>query len=161
VRVRTCSDVHNALVELDVAHEIIQVPALSTTAQRAADLLGVRLDEIVKSLLFLLDGQPVLVLVPGDRTADPERLKTLAGCRKVTLARGAQVLDVTGYRVGSVPPVGLARDVPVVADERVFVPSVVYCGGGTEMTMLKLRSDDLRRLVRAQVANISSAPAAA
>jgi prolyl-tRNA editing enzyme YbaK/EbsC (Cys-tRNA(Pro) deacylase) len=159
--VRTCSDVHNALVELDVAHEIIQMPALSTTAQRAAGLLGVRLDEIVKSLLFLLDGRPALVLVPGDRTADPERLKTLTGCGKATLARGAQVLDVTGYRVGSVPPVGLARDLPVVADERVFVPPVVYCGGGTEMTMLKLRSADLRRLVDAQIADITSAPAAA
>jgi Cys-tRNA(Pro) deacylase len=159
--VRTCSDVHNVLTELDVAHEIIQLPALSTTAQRAADLLGVGRHEIVKSLLFLLDGQPTLVLVPGDRTADPERLKTLAGCKKATLARGAQVLDVTGYRVGSVPPVGLEQDLPVVADERVFLPPVVYCGGGTDMTMLKLRSDDLRRLVRAQVADISSAPAAA
>jgi prolyl-tRNA editing enzyme YbaK/EbsC (Cys-tRNA(Pro) deacylase) len=158
--VRTCSDVHNALVELDVVHEIIHVPAPSTTARRAADLLGVGLGEIVKSLLFLLDGRPVLVLVPGDRNADPERLKALTGCRKVTLARGAQVLDVTGYRVGSVPPVGLASDLPIVADERVFVPPVVYCGGGTEATMLKLRGDDLRRLVRARIADIATEPVA-
>jgi prolyl-tRNA editing enzyme YbaK/EbsC (Cys-tRNA(Pro) deacylase) len=157
--VRTCSDVHNFLTEQGVAHEIVQLPALSSTAQRAADLLGVPLGEVVKSLLFLLDGRPTLVLVPGDRLADPARLKAVAGCSKATLARGNQVLEVTGYRAGGVPPCGLATDLPVVADEAVFAPRVVYCGGGTEMTMLKVRSSDLRRLLQAKVAAVSMPPA--
>jgi prolyl-tRNA editing enzyme YbaK/EbsC (Cys-tRNA(Pro) deacylase) len=153
--VRTCSDVHNFLTEQGVAHEIVRLPALSTTARRAADLLGVPLGEVVKSLLFLLDGSPTLVLLPGDRSADPARLKELTGCTKAVLARGDQVLDVTGYRVGAVPPCGLATDLPVIADEAVFTPPVVYCGGGAEMTMLKLRSEDLRRLLPAKIAEIS------
>ncbi len=155
---RTCSDVHNFLVERGVAHEIVHLPAPSTTAQQAADLLGVALREIVKSLLFLLDGRATLVLVPGDRSADVEQLKAVAQCSKAALAPAGRVLDVTGYHVGAVPPCGLATSVPVVADESVFAPPVVYCGGGTRTTMLKVRSDDLRRLVQAQEATISIAP---
>jgi prolyl-tRNA editing enzyme YbaK/EbsC (Cys-tRNA(Pro) deacylase) len=155
--VRTCSDVHNFLTEQGVAHEMVRLPALSTTAQRAADLLGIPRGEVVKSLLFLLDGSPTLVLLPGDRNADTARLSELTGCKKAALARGGEVLDVTGYRVGAVPPCGLATDLPVIADEAVFAPPVVYCGGGAEMTMLKLRSEDLRRLLGARVAEISQA----
>jgi prolyl-tRNA editing enzyme YbaK/EbsC (Cys-tRNA(Pro) deacylase) len=66
---------------------------------------------------------------------------------------------VTGYRAGGVPPCGLETDLPVVADEAVFAPRVVYCGGGTEMTMLKVRSSDLRRLLQAKVAAVSMPPA--
>jgi Cys-tRNA(Pro) deacylase len=155
--VRTCSDVHNYLTEQGVAHEMVRLPALSTTAQRAADLLGIPRGEVLKSLLFLLDGSPTLILLPGDRSVDTARLGELTGCKKAALARGDEVLDVTGYRVGAVPPCGLATDLPVIADEAVFTPPVVYCGGGAEMTMLKLRSKDLRRLLGATVAEISQA----
>lgn len=152
---RSCSDVHNYLLEEGVQHEIIHLPALSRTPKQAAELLGVPLAEVVKSLLFVLDGRPTLVLVPGDRAADPELLRAVTGCAEVALARGKQVLDVTGYRSGAVPPCGLATDLPVVADRAVFESPIVYCGGGTTAAMLKLRSRDLRRLVKPRVASVA------
>jgi len=68
------------------------------------------------------------------------------------LANGKQVLDITGYRTGAVPPCGLESLLPVVADTAMFEPEVVYCGGGTTATMLKVRSDDLRRMLDPLVA---------
>ena len=153
---RSCSDVHNFLLEEDVPHEVLHLPALSRTARAAAELLGVPLREVVKSLVFYLDGRPTLVLVPGDKVADPHRLKVATGCTQAVLARGKQVLDVTGYRAGAVPPCGLLAPLPAVADAGVFEPPVVYCGGGTTATMLKLRSDDLRRLLQPLVAAIAA-----
>lgn len=144
---RSCSDVHNFLVEKDVPHEVLHLPRLSKTAKAAAELLGVPLREVVKSLVFLLDGQPTLVLMPGDRVADAQLLRAVTGCERAVLAKGQQVLDITGYRTGAVPPCGLESSLPVVADTAVFEPDVVYCGGGNTATMLKLRSDDLRRLL--------------
>jgi prolyl-tRNA editing enzyme YbaK/EbsC (Cys-tRNA(Pro) deacylase) len=154
--VRSCSDVHNFLLEEDVPHEVLHLPRLSRTARAAAELLGVPLREVVKSLVFFLDGRPTLVLVPGDKVADPEQLKAATGCSEVVLARGKQVLDLTGYRTGAVPPCGLSAKLPAVADTGVFEPSVVYCGGGTTATMLKLRSKDLRRLLQPLVADIGA-----
>jgi len=155
VRLRSCSDVHNFLLEADVAHEVLQLPGLARTAVRAAHLLGVPTAEVVKSLVFLLDGVPTLVLVPGDSEADLDRVRAVTGCREAVLARGQEVLEATGYRVGAVPPCGLASELPVIADPKVFEPPVVYCGGGATTTMLKLRSDDLRELVKPQLAEIA------
>lgn len=153
---RSCSDVHNYLLEEGVAHEIVHLPALSKTAQRAAELLGVPTAEVVKSLVFYLDGQPTLVLVPGDTVADLGLLHTALGCAEVKLARGQQVLEVTGYRPGAVPPCGLATSLPAVADPAVFTPPVVFCGGGTTTTMLKIRSSDLRELLQPKLVPLTS-----
>jgi prolyl-tRNA editing enzyme YbaK/EbsC (Cys-tRNA(Pro) deacylase) len=155
---RSCTDVHNFLHEEDVAHEIIHLPALADTARRAADLLGVSLAEVVKTLLFYFDTRPALVLVPGDRQASPELLRRVAGCSDVTLARPYEVLQLTGFRAGALPPCGLALEIATFADPEVFARPVVYCGGGTTTTMLKVRSEDLRRVVRPLVATLTEAP---
>jgi prolyl-tRNA editing enzyme YbaK/EbsC (Cys-tRNA(Pro) deacylase) len=154
--VRSCSDVHNFLLEEGVAHEVLHLPRLSATAQRAADLLGVPVAEVVKSLVFILDGAATLIVVPGDATVDVDLVRTSVGCEEAALAHAPEVLELTGYRAGAVPPCGLASDLPVIADPRVFAPPVVYCGGGTTTTMLKIRSDDLRRVLQPRVLAVAS-----
>ena len=156
---RSVSDVHNFLLEEGVAHEILHLPALSKTAERAAELLGVPRAEVVKSLLFYLDGEPTLVLVSGDSVVDTGLLRAALGCAQAALARGQQVLDVTGYRAGAVPPCALATPLPVIADPSVFDPPVVYCGGGTTTTMIKMRSSDLLDLLQPRMATVAGPPA--
>jgi Cys-tRNA(Pro) deacylase len=155
--VRSCSDVHNVLIDAGIPHEIVQLSRHCRTAARAAELLGVPVAEVVKSLVFLVDEAPLLVVVPGDATVDTARLADALGAHQATLARGPQVLEATGYKTGAVPPCALASDLPVVADPRVFEPAVVYCGGGTTTTMLKIRSADLRTFVRPRVAVVCGA----
>ncbi len=58
-------------------------------------------------------------------------------------------MSLTGYRPSALPPCGLAADLPIVADPAVFELPVVYCGGGTTTTMLKIRSADLREALGA------------
>ena len=152
---RSCSDVHNYLLEQGVAHEIVQLPALSTTVRRAAALLGVPPREVVKSQLFETESGPVVCLVPGDKHVDQGRLRAELGCREVAPAPAAKVVSVTGYRPGALPPCGLDGELPVVADPAVFELPVIYCGGGTTTTILKIRSADLRAAVVARVAAIA------
>ena len=151
---RSCSDVHNLLNGQGVDHEIIHLRSLSKTAQKAAALLGVAPAEIVKSLIFYLDAAPTLVLVPGDATVDTVVLARELGVRDVAFARSQDVLELTGYRRGAVPPCGRSTPLPAVADPRVFVPEVGYCGG-TTMTMLKIRSADLEALLRPRRAAVA------
>jgi prolyl-tRNA editing enzyme YbaK/EbsC (Cys-tRNA(Pro) deacylase) len=157
-RVRSCSDVHNFLCEEDVPHEILHLPSPADTARRAAESLGVPLGEVVKTLLFFLDAVPTLILVPGDAVAGSELISAASGCTEVVLARPHEVLRLTGYRAGALPPCGLATSLSAFADPQVFTPPVVYCGGGTTTTMLKLRSGDLRRVVAAHVAPVGHWP---
>jgi Cys-tRNA(Pro) deacylase len=152
--VRSFTDVHDALTERGVEHEIIHLSSSSKTAQSAAEALGVPLACVVKSLVFLADGRPVLALVDGEARVDGEALARVVGVKGVVLARGATVRDLTGYEPGGVSPVALATDLPLIADPAVFEPDVVYCGGGTTTAMLRIRAEDLRRLLGARVASI-------
>jgi prolyl-tRNA editing enzyme YbaK/EbsC (Cys-tRNA(Pro) deacylase) len=148
-RVRTSGDVHNLLSDEGVPHEIVHLPSSSSTAQLAADALGVGAEEVVKSLVFVLDDErPVMALVTGDATVDADALARQAGASRVRLARGPEVRAFTGYRPGAVPPCALETGLPVIADPGVFGPDVVYCGGGSSTTMLKIRSADLEALLK-------------
>lgn len=149
---------HNYLLERGVAHEIVHLPALSTTAKRAADLLGVPLRDVVKSLLFVTEKGPAVALVPGDAQVNPRLLRKALKVKRATLAPPADVLATTGFRPGALPPCGLALELPVTADPTVFESPVLYCGGGTTTTMLKIRSEALRECVQAQLATIAERP---
>jgi prolyl-tRNA editing enzyme YbaK/EbsC (Cys-tRNA(Pro) deacylase) len=153
--VRSFSDVHDALTARGVEHDIIHLSSSSHTAQLAADALGVPVASVVKSLVFMVDGRPVLALVDGEAMVDAEALALELDARAVTLARGREVRDLTGYKPGAVPPVGLATDLLVVADPAVFAPDVVYCGGGVTTAMLRIRADDLKGLLGARVVQIA------
>src|SRR4030042_602271 len=85
-----------------------ELPADTSTAEAAAQAVGAPLGSIVKTLVFLADGTPLLVLVSGDRRADVHRLRAALGLSKkrLRLAPPAEVLDRTGFEVGGVPPVG-------------------------------------------------------
>jgi prolyl-tRNA editing enzyme YbaK/EbsC (Cys-tRNA(Pro) deacylase) len=146
--VRSFTDVHDELTTRSVPHEIVHLPSSSRTALLAAEALGVPVGHVVKSLLFLLDDeQPLLALVTGDATVDVDALARDGGATRIRLARSREVRELTGYQPGAVPPCALATEVQVVADPGVFVPDVVYCGGGTTTTMLKIRSADLDALL--------------
>ena len=144
---RSFTEVHDELDAKGVAHEIIHLVSSSRTAQLAAEALGVPVSDVIKSLVFEVDGRPVLALVGGDATVDADALAREMGAREVALARSRQVRELTGYQPGAVPPCALATDLPVIADPGVFAPEVVYCGGGTTTTMLKIRSADLDALL--------------
>ena len=154
---RSCDDVHDELLASGIPHEILRLPSSSRTAELAAEALGVEVGDVVKSLLFVLDDErPVLALVTGDSTVDEGALARETGATDVRLARAHEVRECTGYRPGAVPPCALATDVPVVADPGVFAPEVVYCGGGTTTTLLKIRGSDLDALLGARKLPIAS-----
>jgi prolyl-tRNA editing enzyme YbaK/EbsC (Cys-tRNA(Pro) deacylase) len=157
--VRSFTDVHEELTGRRVPHGIVHLPSSSRTAQLAAEALGVPVGEVVKSLLFLLDdSRPVLALIPGGATVDVDALAREAGAGQVRLAKSGEVRELTGYEPGAVPPCALATAIPVVADPGVFAPDVVYCGGGTTTSMLKIGSADLDALLEPRRSPIATRP---
>ena len=72
-------------------------------------------ERFIKTLIYLVDGKPVAVLVPGDRDLNEHKLKRLLGAKKAELADDVTIQKVTGAPVGFAGPVGLA--IPVYADQ--------------------------------------------
>jgi prolyl-tRNA editing enzyme YbaK/EbsC (Cys-tRNA(Pro) deacylase) len=125
------------------------------TADDAARAIGCELDQIVKSLLFLCDGQPVLALVPGSRRADPKKVAAAAGTRTARIAPAEVVREATGFEIGGVAPFPLRASVgQVLADRSLLAWSIVWTGAGSDRHMAGLAPDELVRLTRAQAVDL-------
>jgi prolyl-tRNA editing enzyme YbaK/EbsC (Cys-tRNA(Pro) deacylase) len=120
------------------------------TAEDAARAVGCALGQIVKSLVFLCDGRSVLVMVPGDRRADPAKVRSAAGCTRAKVAGPDDVLRATGFEPGAVAPFPLAAIEGVFVDHSLLAHEVVWIGAGSTRHMAALAPADLVQLTRAQ-----------
>jgi prolyl-tRNA editing enzyme YbaK/EbsC (Cys-tRNA(Pro) deacylase) len=121
------------------------------TAEDAARAVGCALGQIVKSLVFLCDGRSILVLVPGDRRADPAKVQAAAGCGKAKVAGPDDVRRATGFEPGAVAPFTLPAIEGVFVDGALLGHEVVWVGAGSNRHMAALSPTDLVRLARARV----------
>jgi Cys-tRNA(Pro) deacylase len=126
----------------------------AATAEAAADAIGCTLGQIVKSLVFVSDGAPLVALVPGDRRADTAKVARLVEARRVAVAKPPEVVEATGFEPGGVAPFPLER-VPVVLVERTLLRHpTVWAGAGSERHMVALSPGELVRLTRGRVEDI-------
>ncbi|MFN8475586.1 MAG: YbaK/EbsC family protein [Anaerolineae bacterium] len=146
---------HTAAPDLDV----VEYDVSTATAPLAAAAVGCEVGAIVKSLCFVVDGQPVVALVAGDMKADDRKLGTLFGVAKsrVKIADPETVTRVTGYSVGGVPPVAHATPVPVVIDASLQRYVTVYAAAGASNAIFAIPLSRLIELTNGQVADIVKA----
>ena len=125
--------------ELGLEIEPQELAESTRTAQEAADAAGCELGQIVKSVV-LADGHGghLLCLCAGDRRID---LEALGG--GVTMARGKDVKEATGYAIGGVPPLGHEQQLRTVVDRSLTRFETVWCAAGTPNAIFEVRLDDL------------------
>ena len=147
--------VRRFFAERGVHVEIQTFDASVHTAQQAAQTLGTEVRNIVKSLVFEADGQPVLVLCGGDRRVDTARLATLCAAQQVRQASAERLKSITGYSIGGVPPVAHATALPVFMAQELLACEVVYAAAGTARTLFAIAPQTLRDVSGARVVSVS------
>ncbi len=135
-----------------MAPEILRFPDGTRTAAQAAAAVGCELGQIVKSLVFLCDGEAVLALTSGSNRVDTAQLGTLLG-GTITRADADGVRDATGYAIGGTPPFGHARPLRAVVDRALLAYDTVWAAAGTPDTVFELTPDELVRASGAEVAD--------
>ncbi len=137
--------------------KVVEFTASTATAIEAAAAAGCELGAIVKSLLFLVDGQPTLVLVAGDRMADHKKLAARfdVGKKRVKLADAETVLRVTGYEIGGVPPVGHHNALLTVVDESLGRFETVWAAAGAHNAVFPIAFAKLIEITGGHVATIT------
>jgi prolyl-tRNA editing enzyme YbaK/EbsC (Cys-tRNA(Pro) deacylase) len=120
------------------------------TAEDAAKAVGCELDQIVKSLVFLCDERPVLVMVPGSRRADSRKIAAAAKASSGKIAPAATVKEATGYPVGGVAPFALRRIETVFIDRALLAWKLVWTGAGSDRHMAGIAPAELVRLTKAR-----------
>jgi Cys-tRNA(Pro) deacylase len=125
------------------------------TAESSAMVLGVEVARIVKSMVFSTQGEPVVVLIPGNRRADMRAVARVLGVKKVRMADPQVVQEWTGFTVGTVPPVGHLREIPVLMDEGIPRDGDIYPAAGENNNAFETTFEMLQKLTGAKVCKIS------
>jgi prolyl-tRNA editing enzyme YbaK/EbsC (Cys-tRNA(Pro) deacylase) len=141
------------LAESGIGLAVKRFPDGTRTAVDAARAVGCDVGQIVKSLVFVAGGKPVIVLVSGVNRLDEGRLGEVAG-RPVTKADAETARLATGYAIGGVPPFGHAGDVPVFMDRDLLGHQVVWAAAGRPDSVFEIAPERLRELSRAVVADL-------
>jgi Cys-tRNA(Pro) deacylase len=124
------------------------------TAEDAAQAVGCKLEQIVKTLVFVCDGEYVLVLVPGDRRADERKVGSELGAREIRVAKAAEVVAATGFEPGGVAPFPRRDAVAVLMERTLLQHGQVWVGAGSPAHMAMLSAGDLQRLSGARPADL-------
>lgn len=161
---RTTADLQRFIDAHAIQAELLRDIGHTPTVPAAARALGVTPDQVIKTLLFLIEqpGQdaatPVVVISHGERRVDKGVLAAHFGVarKRVTLAPAEAVLATLGYPAGGAPPFGHATPLPVIVDASVqaldgWCGGVIFGGGGDDRTMMRLTVAELLRVTGAEV----------
>ncbi|WP_191412369.1 MULTISPECIES: YbaK/EbsC family protein [unclassified Salinibacterium] len=142
------------LRDLGLEPEIREFPEGTHTAQEAADALGCPVAAIVKSLVFTLDGEPLLVLTSGSNRVDVDALSVRLG-GVLGKADAKLVKQATGFSIGAVPPLAHATQLRTVVDEDLLALDVAWAAAGTASSVFAIDPRRLAELAGGDVMRVS------
>ena len=137
--------------------ELVFPREATPTVPLAAQAMGCQPDQIIKSVVFLLRGDApfttALVIANGVMPIDFRKLATVfqVGRKRIRLATAEEVLAITGFAAGGVPPFGFDQPLATFIDRAVLTWPEVFGGGGDDHTLLRISPDELVRVTGAQL----------
>lgn len=143
----------SAIDALGIDRKVVDLGVDARTSRQAAEALGVTVAQIAKSLVFTVNGSPLLVIASGANRVDEAKLGRLAG-GKVRRADPETVKQATGYAIGGVPPVGHVTALPIYIDEELLRYELVYAAAGVPDCVVPLTPDELVRATGGCVADV-------
>ncbi len=154
----TPADVQAALDQLNTGIQIRFFENSTATSQQAADNIGCELGQIVKSLAFIIDEKPIIVLASGDQRVDDKKLAAIynVGRKKVKTASPEQCIEIYGYAPGGVPP--LAHRTPglsIYIDDSLKRYEQLYAAGGAHNAIFPITLVQLEQITHGQFADVA------
>lgn len=125
------------------------------TAADAAAAIGCDVAQIVKSLVFVADDRPVLVLTSGANRVDVDRVARHLGAQQVRKASAEEVREATGYGIGATPPLGHDTQLPVLLDEDLLAHDEIWAAAGSAWHVFPVAPARLREVAGAEVAAVA------
>ncbi len=147
--------VAKAVLDAGLDLEVRELSASTRTARDAADALGCDVGAIASSLLFLADGEPLLVMTSGAHRVDTDVLAVEVGANTIAMANAARVREVTGQAIGGVAPVGHPAPVRTVVDGSLADHAVFWTAAGTPHTLMPMTYDELLLLTGGEVVRVA------
>ena len=133
---------------------LIETGDSSKTVALAAQALGCKEESIVKSMAFLVEEKPILILLSGDVRIDNRKFKETFRV-KAKMVDPTLLRNLVGHPMGGVCPFALKEDVKVYLDKSLEKLDILYPAGGTDHSAVKLTLDELKGLVGDSMVDVS------
>jgi Cys-tRNA(Pro) deacylase len=127
------------------------------TAADAARQVGCDVAQIVKSLVFMADERPVLLLVSGANRVDLTKAAAAVGVDHLDKADADAARAASGFSIGATPPFGHVTEIPVLMDVDLLSHDQVWAAGGRPDTVFPLSPKELQRATGAPAAELRQA----
>ncbi len=148
--------VQDALKARGFSSRVVELPDSTRTAREAAQAVGCRVEQIVKSLVFKgqHSNKPLLVVASGTNRVNEQRLSELAG-EPIEKADADFVRQRTGFVVGGVPPIGHTEQFEILIDEDLLQYEQLWAAAGTPHAVFQLSPSELKAMTGGQVVSIN------
>jgi prolyl-tRNA editing enzyme YbaK/EbsC (Cys-tRNA(Pro) deacylase) len=146
------SKVKEAARELGLEIELKTLDESTATVADAASAIGCDPGQIAKSIVFVMDGEPVVVVASGRHRIDQDKVCEALDCAEGRQASPEEVRAATGFPIGGVPPIG--HGLPVVFDTALLDYDCIYAAGGDANTMFEVPPRKLAGSLHALVAPV-------
>ena len=141
--------------QLDVEIEPREFPEGTKTAADAAAAIGCDVAQIASSIVFVADGDAVVVVTSGANRVDEAALASHLGAASARTADPEEVREATGYAIGGVPPFAHHGDVPTYMDETLLTHETVWAAAGTPEAVFPIDPGRLRELADADPIDVT------
>lgn len=126
-----------------------------TYGEAVAAAVGVQADRLFKTLVFDIDGEACIAIVPADSRVSTKKLARAAGGKRAEMVDPATAERLTGYVIGGISPFGQRRTPPFYVDEMILVQRSILVSGGRRGLQIEIAPDDLVRLTLATIADLT------
>ena len=130
---------------LGIAERIMEFDVSSATVELAAQAVGVEGARIAKTLSFIVDEKPVIVVMAGDVKVNSSKFKAVFHTKPHMIPR-EQVEEITGFQPGGVCPFAVPEEIPIWLDISMKRFAYVHPAGGNEFTSVKLTPEELEKI---------------
>jgi prolyl-tRNA editing enzyme YbaK/EbsC (Cys-tRNA(Pro) deacylase) len=148
--------VRKTLTLLGARGEVRALDDSARTAKEAADALGIEVGQIASSLIFLADGEPVLVVASGGHRVDTVQLASILEVNHIEKAGADDVRKATGFAIGGVAPVGHPHPLRTIVDIALSRYDEVWAAGGHPHYVFPTSYDELLRITAGEAAEIGA-----
>ena len=147
--------VADALLKLDIACQVVELPASTRTAPEAAQAVGCTVGQIVKSLVFRGEksGNPILILVSGSNRVDEDLITGVTG-EKILRADPDFVREKTGFAIGGIPPLGFPTPINTLVDKDLLKYEEVWAAAGTPHAVFSIKPAELVKAAGGRIVTV-------
>lgn len=138
----------------NIEFKTIHLDEIPRTAQDVERIYGCPLHQVLKTLIFIGKTKQVIVVLPGDKRVDMDKLKEVTKGNNLRMAKPDEIEEITGYTIGGISPFGIEKNVKKIIDESVFKIQTVNIGSGKAEIGIELNSEELKKAWDGIIANI-------